>query len=131
MKWRWVDSRVLIAVHHEVLAEHGGAAGIRDPGLLESALVRPRQIAAYRRRPDAAALAAAYAFGIAKNHPFVDGNKRAAYVAMRLFLLLNGRDIDAPLPERVTAMEGLSSGGMPEKELAGWIRRHLVAAAKE
>lgn len=131
MTWRWVDSRVVVAVHHEVLAEHGGAAGIRDPGLLESALVRPRQIAAYRRRPDAASLAAAYAFGIAKNHPFVDGNKRVAYVAMRLFLLLNGRDIAAPLPERVTAMEGISGGRITEKELAGWIRRHLVPAVKE
>jgi death on curing protein len=128
VKWRWIDSSVLIAVHDEQLAEHGGAAGIRDLALLESALHRPRQVAAYRRRPDA--LAAAYAFGIAKNHPFVDGNKRVAYVALRLFLLLNGRDIAAPMAARVTAMEAVSGGDISEKQLAQWIRRHLVAAAK-
>lgn len=126
MKWIWVDPRVVMAIHAEQLAEHGGAPGVREPSLLDSALARPRQIASYRKSADVSALAAAYAFGIAKNHPFVDGNKRAAYVAMRLFLILNGHDIAAPANERVMTMESLAGGQITEKALAQWVRRHLI-----
>lgn len=126
MKWIWIDPRIIVAIHAEQLAEHGGAPGVRDLGLLESALARPRQIASYRKSTDASALAAAYAFGIAKNHPFVDGNKRTAYVALRLFLILNGHDLDAPESERVMTLEALAGGQLTEKALAQWVRRHLV-----
>lgn len=126
MKWIWIDPRVIVAIHTEQLAEHGGAPGVRDLGLLESALARPRQIASYRKATDAPALASAYAFGIAKNHPFVDGNKRTAYVAMRLFLILNGHDIAAPESERAMTMESLAGGALTEKALAQWVRRHLA-----
>ena len=87
--WVWVDPDVLLAAHDEQLEEHGGATGIRDHGLFESAMARPQNLAAYGE-PDAAALAAAYGFGLAKNHAFVDGNKRTAFVALELFLELNG-----------------------------------------
>ena len=87
--WVWVDPDVLLAAHDEQLEEHGGATGIRDRGLFESAMARPQNLAAYGE-PDAAALAAAYGFGLAKNHAFVDGNKRTAFVALELFLELNG-----------------------------------------
>jgi death-on-curing protein len=126
VKWIWIDPRIIVAIHAEQLAEHGGAPGVRDLGLLESALARPRQIASYRKSTDASALAAAYAFGIAKNHPFVDGNKRTAYVALRLFLILNGHDLDAPESERVMTLEALAGGQLTEKALAQWVRRHLV-----
>ena len=88
-RWVWLDPAVLRAVHEEQLAEHGGASGTRDAGLFESALARPENLAAYGA-PDAAALAAAYGWGLARNHPFVDGNKRTAFVATELFLMLNG-----------------------------------------
>jgi len=87
--WIWVDPTVVLAVHEEQLAEYGGSAGIRDAGLLESALARPKNLAAYGE-PDVAELAASYGFGIARNHPFVDGNKRTAFVSVELFLRLNG-----------------------------------------
>src|SRR5437667_1459874 len=92
--WVWLDSSVFRAVHEEQLAEHGGAVGLRDAGLLESALARPTQLAAYGN-PDVAALAAAYGFGLARNHPFVDGNKRTAFVAVELFLSINGCELAA------------------------------------
>ena len=130
MTWTWVDPRVVAAIHGEQLAEHGGAPGLRDPGLLASALARPKHAMAYRRRPDLAALAATYALGLTKNHPFVDANKRVAYVVMRLFLVLNGHDLDAGAAERVMAMEAVASGALSEKRLAQWIRRRLVKTAK-
>jgi death-on-curing protein len=98
MNWRWVDKRALLLLHDESLAEHGGASGIRDEGLLDAALARPRNLAAYGE-PDASDLAAGYGFGLAKNHAFVDGNKRAAFLAVGLFLWLNGYRLAASQAE--------------------------------
>jgi death-on-curing protein len=108
------------------LAEHGGLEGIRDEGLLQSALCRPKNLLAYSESPpDMAALAAAYAYGIVKNHPFVDGNKRTAYVVMRTFLKLNGYDIQASSEEKYQIWIDLAAGKLSEEELAEWIRAHF------
>jgi len=117
----WLDESVVRAVHEAQLAEHGGPAGIRDAGLLASALSRPRQLAAYGN-PDAADLAAAYGFGICRNHPFVDGNKRTAFVCIELFLRLNGMALLASDVDCVGRMLAFASGDLAEAELAGWIR---------
>ena len=122
--WVWIDTAVVLALHDEQLAEHGGAAGVRDRGLLESALARPQNVAAY----DVAALAAAYAFGIARNNPFIDGNKRTALVALGLFLELNGNSLASDDAERVDIMMRLACGELAEAELAGWIRGRLRSA---
>lgn len=123
--WRWLDAAVLRAVHEEQLAEHGGAPGTRDEGLFESALARPQQLAHYGE-PDAADLAASYAFGIARNHPFVDGNKRTAFVALELFLALNGFALQASDEACVLTMLALAAGELDEAVLAAWIRQHAV-----
>ncbi|WP_374673212.1 type II toxin-antitoxin system death-on-curing family toxin [Ideonella sp.] len=128
-RWVWLDPAVLRAVHQEQLAEHGGLPGVRDAGLLESAAARPGQLAAYGS-PDVAALAAAYAHGIARNHPFADGNKRTAFVAMELFLALNGHTLDAEDAECVLTMWAVAAGTLDEPALAGWIRRHLGACGQ-
>ena len=122
--WVWVLRGVVIAAHHEQLAEHGGAAGIRDAGLLDSALARPENLAAYGD-PDAASLAAAYGFGIVRNHPFVDGNKRAALIATELFLALNGFDLVVDDAECVLVVLSLAAGELKEEEFAAWLRGHL------
>lgn len=122
--WVWISRDVALAIHDEQLAEHGGASGVRNTGGLESALGRPINKAAYSE-PDVAALAAAYAFGIAKNHPFVDGNKRSAYVAMELFLALNGHDLIASDVDAVMAMLNLAAGDISEEEFAGWISANI------
>ncbi len=122
--WRWVPQEVLIAVHEEQLAEHGGAAGLRDVGLFESALARPQQLAAYGE-PDVADLAAAYAFGLVRNHPFIDGNKRTGFVAAQLFLRMNGHRIQAPHPDCVLTTLALAAGDLDEASFAAWLRRHL------
>lgn len=119
--WVWIEESVVLAVHEAQLAEHGGPTGIRDAGLLASALARPRNQAAYGQ-PDAADLAAAYGFGIARNHPFVDGNKRTAFVCTELFLMLNGRQLTADNPGCVTTMLALSAGDLPEADFAAWVR---------
>ncbi len=124
--WRWLDPAVVRAVHEEQLAEHGGASGTRDAGLLESALARPQHLANYGK-PDAADLAAAYAFGIARNHPFVDGNKRTAFVALELFLALNGDRLAAPDADCVITMLAVAASQMDEAALSAWIRAHLAA----
>jgi death-on-curing protein len=121
--WIWIDRAVLLAVHDEQLLEHGGATGTRDMGLFESAIARPRQLAHYET-PDAADLAAAYAFGIARNHPFVDGNKRTAFVAAELFLTLNGLDLNADDGECVLTMLAVAAGQMDEATFARWLRAH-------
>ena len=121
MTWRWIDVAVVLAIHDQQIAEHGGTAGVRDLGLLESALTRPAQLAAYGD-PDLFDLAATYAHGIARNHPFVDGNKRAAYVVCMLFLRLHGVCIEAPGPERVLMFEQLGKGTLGREGLAGWLR---------
>ncbi len=119
----WLVPAVLVAVHEEQLGEHGGGAGTRDAGLLESALARPRQLAHYGQ-PDAAALAACYGYGLARNHPFVDGNKRTAFVSVELFLALNGWTLDADDADCVMTTLALASGTLDEPTFAGWIRTH-------
>lgn len=121
--WIWLSRDALLATHDEQLAEHGGAAGIRDLNLFESTLARPQNAAA-DGEPDAAGLAASYAFGIAKNHPFIDGNKRTALVALETFLLLNGFDLDACDADCVVAILHLAEGELSEDGLADWVRRH-------
>ena len=123
--WVWIDPAVILAVHEEQLAEHGGAAGIRDAGMLESALARPRNLAHYGE-PDAAALAAAYGFGLARNPPFVDGNKRSAFVAVELFLHLNGLSLDAPDADCVMVMLSLAAGDIDEPTFAAWLRERTA-----
>lgn len=123
-EWIWVALEVAQAAHREQLAEHGGGDGVRDAGLLESAMARPQQLAAYGE-PDIADLAAAYAYGIARNHPFVDGNKRTAAVVSETFLVLNGYILAANDAELVVAFLDLAAGELSEKELADWFRQHL------
>jgi death-on-curing protein len=123
MNWRWVDRRALLLLHADSLAEHGGAAGLRDEGLLDSALARPLNLAAYGE-PDFAALAASYGVGLAKNHAFVDGNKRAAFLAVGLLLALNGQRLVASQVEATTTMLALAEGSLDEAGFADWIRRH-------
>ncbi|HQZ06007.1 MAG: type II toxin-antitoxin system death-on-curing family toxin [Rhodoferax sp.] len=122
--WRWVDRRVLLLLHDESLAEHGGASGLRDEGLLESALARPLNIALYES-PDVARLAASYGVGLAKNHPFTDGNKRAAFLAVGLFLARNGYRLDASQVEATLTMLGVAGGSISEAEFAVWLRSHI------
>jgi death on curing protein len=124
MPWIWVADSVVLAIHEAQLAEHGGIAGIRDEGLLSSALARPHNLEAYGDNPDAAALAAAYAFGIARNHPFLDGNKRTAFVVMELFLNLNGWTLQANDAECITTMIALAAGNIAEEAIAKWLRHH-------
>jgi death-on-curing protein len=121
--WIWIDRDVLLAAHDEQLHEHGGAAGIRDEGMFNSALARPQNLVAYGK-PDAAALAAAYAFGLAKNHAFIDGNKRTALVALELFLELNSFELAADDAQCVLVMLSVASGAFSEAELAGWTRKY-------
>lgn len=122
--WRWLDTALIHAVHEEQLAEHGGGTGVRDANLLASALARPEQLAHYGT-PDAADLAASYGFGISRNHPFIDGNKRTAFVAVELFLALNGFELTAPDADCVINMLELAAGNLPEADFAVWIRQNL------
>lgn len=124
--WRWVSHRAALTAHAEQIAEHGGGDGIRDMGLFESAMARPQQLEAYGE-PDAAALAAAYAFGLARNHPFVDGNKRTANVVSLLFLLKNGWRVEADDADMTVAFIALAAGELSEDELADWFRQRVVA----
>ena len=124
--WVWIDPAVVLAVHEEQLAEHGGAAGVRDAGLLESALARPRNLAHYGE-PDLCELAAAYAFGLARNHPFIDGNKRSAFVATELFLVINGWQLVASDADCVLIMLSLASGEIDEPTFAAWLRGRVLA----
>lgn len=123
----WILPEVVIAIHHRQVAEHGGASGIRDAGLLESALHKPKNLYAYENpKLDLAALAASYAYGIARNHPFIDGNKRVAFVVCRLFLKLNGTDISVAPEDKYNTFIKLAAGELPEEKLANWIRQHLI-----
>jgi death on curing protein len=124
MTWRWVSEAAALAIHGEQLAEHGGGTGIRDEGLLESALARPRNLAAYSG--GAAQLAAAYAFGIARDHPFVDGNKRTAFITAATFLLLNGFDITPSEKDVVETFLRLAAGELTEEQLAAWFSACMV-----
>lgn len=116
----WVLNEIVIAVHQMVIAEHGGSLGIRDEGLLDSALTRPRQVIFYEAEATIFDLAASYGFGLAKNHPFIDGNKRAALSIAAIFLEINGSTFDAPEPEAAVVFEKLSAGDLSGKELAKW-----------
>ena len=121
--WVWIDGAVIRAVHEEQLAEHGGALGLRDENLLASALARPEHLAIYDD-PDIAALAAAHGFGLARNHPFIDGNKRTAFVAVELFLALNGWQLAASDADCVLTMLGVAAGEIDEPAFAAWLRQH-------
>ena len=123
--WRWVERDVVYTIHERQLAEHGGADGARDPGVIESALARAQNLATYAT-PDVAALAGAYAFGLAKNHGFVDGNKRTAWVTSRLFLIDNGQRLEFDPIDAVRIMEGVAAGLVSETDLADWFRRRIV-----
>jgi death-on-curing protein len=120
---RWIDRHALVLLHAESLAEHGGSSGLRDEGLLESALARPLNLAAYGT-PDFAELAAAYGMGLARNHPFVDGNKRAAFLAVGLFLTLNGYRLHAAQVDATMTMLAVATGDIDEPAFAAWIRDH-------
>ena len=122
--WRWVDATVVLAIHDRQLSEHGGLGGIRDQGAVESALARPENLAAYGE-PDAAGLAAAYAFGLARNHGFSDGNKRTAWVVARLFLADNGYRLRFDPMDAVKTVEAVAAGTMHEDVLAAWFRDRL------
>lgn len=125
--WIWVSDAVALAAHREQLAAHGGGEGIRDVGLFESAMTRPRNLAVYAES-DAADLAAAYAFGIARNHPFVDGNKRTAAVVSETFLVLNGYRLETTDAELVVQFLSLAAAEISEDELAAWFREKIVSA---
>jgi death-on-curing protein len=124
----WVNRQALELLHSESIAEHGGADGLRDEGLFESALARPQNLHAYQGVDDVARLAASYAFGLAKNHAFVDGNKRVAFIAAGLFLWLNGWRLKADQAQATLIILSVASGAMSEDELADWIGRHIVKA---
>ena len=123
MNWRWVDRRLLVILHDESLVAHGGASGLRDEGSLESALARPLNLVAYGD-PDVADLAAAYGVGLAKNHAFVDGNKRAAFLAVGLFLRLNGHRLIASQADATVTMLSVAAGEIDEAEFAQWLRTY-------
>jgi death-on-curing protein len=125
MQYFWIDVKALLLLHEESLVVHGGSRGVRDQGLLESALMRPQNAAMYNEDADIADLAASYAYGIAKNHPFVDGNKRAAFLSVGMFLGMNGYELMATPVNAIQAMLGLASGEISEEGLASWIREHI------
>ena len=127
VQWRWVSDAAALAAHREQLAEHGGPDGVRDVTLLESAMGRPKNLATYGE-PDAAALAASYAFGLARNHPFVDGNKRTAAVVCEGFLNLNGMQLDCTNAEMAVLFQELAAGEISEAGLAAWLRERVSPA---
>jgi len=122
--WRWIGEKSVLAIHDEQIAEHGGLAGVRDLPLLLSALARPQNREAYGE-PDLADLAAAYAFGIARNHPFLDGNKRTAWVVAEVFLLKNGYELIANDRDGITTMLAVADGSISEPEFALWLRTYI------
>ena len=123
---RWVPRLVVEAIHCDQLREHGGLPGLRDENLLEAALARPRHKWTYKRRPDVAGLAAAYGYGLLRDHPFRDGNKRVAFVTMAVFLGLNGYDLRAEEAEVVAVIRSAAAGETAERDLARWLRDRMV-----
>lgn len=122
----WIEKPLAIAIHERQLAEHGGGGGVRDESLLDSALARPQQRHAYGDPPpDLADLAASLAFGLVRNHPFVDSNKRTAHVCYRVFLAINGADLDAGDEDKYITMLALAEGRLAEAEFAAWLRQHI------
>lgn len=130
MRFVWIDAAAIHAIHEEQLAEHGGSAGLRDDGLLESALARPQHLASYGE-PDVAACAGAYGYGISRNHPFIDGNKRTAFVATELFLFLNGYVLEAADADCVLTMLRVAEGSISEEDFSVWIRRNSKKSKKK
>jgi death on curing protein len=128
--WRWLEEDVVFAIHDEQIAEHGGLAGVRESALLLSALARPQHLANYEK-PDLARLAASYAVGIARNHPFLDGNKRTAFVVAGVFLLLNGYELVAGNSEKVRVMLSVADGTISEPKLAAWLRANIQPLKSE
>lgn len=124
--WIWIEPPVVLAIHDEQLAEHGGREGLRDPNGMYAALARPQQLAEYGR-PDLASIAAAYGWGLARSHPFVDGNKRTAFVTVELCLALHGAEFVADDAACVLTMLGVAAGDLDEDAFAGWIRAHCKA----
>lgn len=124
-RWTWLHPQVVVAIHESQLAEHGGGAGVRDQGLLESALARAENLANYGK-PDVADLAAAYGYGISRNHAFIDGNKRTGFVAVEAFLELNGHSLIADDVACVVTMLAVAAGEITEPEFAAWIRDHAA-----
>ena len=122
----WVARELVLVLHDRLLAEHGGAPSLRGEGPLDSALARPRQLLAYGD-PDLCALAAAYAAGLVRNHPFIDGNKRIAFMSAYVFLARNGRRLIAPETEATTMMIGLAAGEIDEAPFAAWLRTNSAA----
>jgi death on curing protein len=123
---RWIDRRALLLLQEETLAEHGGLRGLRDEGLLDSALARPQHLHQYEAKADMARLAAAYGFGLVRNHAFNDGNKRIGFLAIGLFLALNGYELKADPVEAIQIILQLAAGELSELKLAGWIRECIV-----
>jgi len=121
---KWLNELSVVLLHAESVAEHGGSEGLRDRGLLQSALERARNLYVYEGVTEVARLAAAYGFGIARNHPFLDGNKRTAFLAIGLFLLKNGYVLETDDTEATRTMFALASGALTEADLVEWIRRH-------
>ncbi len=121
----WLARETVLAIHDEQLSEHGGAAGVRDPGLLESALARPLNAASYGD-PDLAELAALYALGIVRNHPFIDGNKRTTYVALETFIRINGCPFPVSDAVAVVVMQDLAAGEMADAEFIDWVRENIA-----
>jgi len=122
----WVEKSALLVLHEHSIMRHGGSRGIRDEGLLESALARPQNLLAYVENVSLAQIGASYAFGLAKNHPFVDGNKRAAFGALGISLKANGWNLTAPQAEAALTILRVAAGAMTEEELAAWIENNLV-----
>ena len=125
----WIDIDITLAYHNLQIAEHGGAEGLRDIGLLESALARPQNLHAYEPNADLASLAAAYAFGIVRDHPFIDGNKRTGYVVMESFIELNGSELNADASDAYFTFISLADGSLPEDELAQWLRERITLSS--
>lgn len=123
---QWLSRIVVDAIHHDQLREHGGLRGIRDENVLESALARPQQKWHYAEKADLATLAAAYGFGLVKNHPYRDGNKRIGFLALATFLGMNGYAFDAADADVIDEILGLADGRVSEEELADWIRAHTT-----
>jgi len=127
----WISKEAVLEIHRLQLVEHGGLDGIRDEGMLDSALARPVNVAHYSDKPSVTQLAAAYTYGLARNHPFLDGNKRTAYVVCRTFLILNGRDLTADHDERYDTFIALADGSLSEEALANWIEANSAPTASQ
>jgi death-on-curing protein len=123
---RWIDPRALLLLHAQTLAEHGGLPGLRDEATLDAALARSQQVHAYEPKADVARLAAAYGFGIVRDHPFNDGNKRAGFLAIGLFLSLNGYELAVDPVEAVEIILALAAGQLVENDLTAWVRKYIV-----